>query len=87
MTIYGMLVTFVMVWWLTLFTVLPWGAESQAEAGVKITGTEYGAPVQSLIKKKLLWTSIISFFIWAFLVYIFDNHYITLADFPELSLK
>ena len=33
-----------LIWWLTLFAVLPWGVRSQTEAGEFAPGTDPGAP-------------------------------------------
>ena len=33
-----------LIWWLVLFTVLPWGARSQRESGEVAAGTDPGAP-------------------------------------------
>ena len=36
------------IWWLTLFVVLPWGVRSQHESGAISPGTEPGAPIRYL---------------------------------------
>ena len=42
------------IWWVTLFVVLPHGNRSQAEDGEIIQGTDPGAPTQSRLGRKLL---------------------------------
>jgi len=60
----GFAVYFV-IWWVTLFVVLPHGNRSQAEDGEIIAGTDPGAPATSRIGRKLLWNSIIAGIVFA----------------------
>jgi len=48
------------VWWVTLFAVLPFGIHSQQETGQVSMGTDPGAPVLARMGRKLLWTTLIS---------------------------
>lgn len=48
------------IWWMTLFLVLPYGNRSQAEAGEIIPGTEPGAPVDARFGRKLIITTLLS---------------------------
>ena len=34
-----------LIWWITLFAVLPWGVRNQEESGEVTPGTDPGAPV------------------------------------------
>lgn len=56
---------FFIIWWVTLFAVLPIGVRSQAEAGHVEPGTEAGAPVAPRIGYKLLLTTAISIAVFA----------------------
>ena len=51
---------YVVLWWLVLFLVLPWGVQSQAERGRAVRGSERGAPVKPLMLKKMVATSVIA---------------------------
>jgi predicted secreted protein len=51
---------YVVLWWLVLFMVLPWGVQSQAERGKTVRGSERGAPVKPLMLKKIVATSVIA---------------------------
>ena len=54
------IVIFVVIWWLVLFTVLPFGVQKED----KITrGNDPGAPKNPMLRKKIILTSIISFFL------------------------
>jgi len=57
-------VVFLLLWWLTLFIVLPQGVRGQAEAGDIVEGSEPGAPVDSNIKAKFIRTTIIASILW-----------------------
>lgn len=65
MGLFSAFVVFILVWWVTLFTVLPLGVRGQAEEGDIAKGTEPGAPVESQMKRKLILTTIISIVAWA----------------------
>jgi predicted secreted protein len=59
------------VWWIVLFLTLPFGVRSQHEDGEGAPGTDPGAPVATLMGRKLIWTTAISavFFAAAWLAY------------------
>ncbi|MCK0208416.1 DUF1467 family protein [Starkeya koreensis] len=48
------------VWWVVIFTVLPFGVRSQHEDGAVEDGTEPGAPQRPLLLRKALITTVIS---------------------------
>lgn len=54
------------VWWIVLFLTLPFGVRSQHENGAGVTsGTDPGAPVRSLMGRKLIGTTLISAVLFA----------------------
>ena len=59
-TISTALAIYFVVWWLVLFVTLPFGVRSQHEDGVGAPGTDPGAPVASLMGRKLIWTTLIA---------------------------
>lgn len=61
MTIISGLAVYFIIWWLTLFMVLPWGAKSPHEAGeLPVGGNAPSAPIQAHIKVKLLVTTLLA---------------------------
>ena len=54
------IVIFVVIWWLVLFMVLPFGIQKDDEI---VGGNDPGAPKNPMLKKKILLTSVISFFL------------------------
>ena len=63
------IVIFVIIWWLVLFVVLPFGI--QKDDNVK-DGNDPGAPKNPMLKKKIILTSVISF-ILSILVSVIKN--------------
>ena len=55
------------IWWIVLFSVLPFGVRSHMEAGVTDApqGSELGAPVAPMIARKAIWTTVIAAVVFA----------------------
>lgn len=47
-------IVFLLIWWTALFAVLPFGHKRE----------EDGTPVQANMKKKLVWTTIVTMILW-----------------------
>ena len=58
------LAIYFVIWWIALFLTLPFGVRSQHEDGGGAPGTDPGAPVLTGMKRKLVWTTIISAIIY-----------------------
>ena len=54
------IVIFVIIWWLVLFIILPFGIQRDKNV---VEGNDPGAPKDPMLKKKILITSVISFFL------------------------
>jgi predicted secreted protein len=72
------------VWFLTLFMVLPFGVVSQSEAGEVVPGSEGGAPSQPRIGRKLLITTLISGVLYSGIYYLLTSGALANADIPFL---
>jgi len=57
-------VIWLILWWLTLFIILPIGIRGQAEEGEIVEGSEPGAPHKLDIKRKFVQTTIIASGLW-----------------------
>jgi predicted secreted protein len=66
--IVGYIAVYLVIWWVVLFAVLPFGVKSQHEAGEVVPGTEPGAPVRPRLLLKFLVTSLIAAVIWGLVV-------------------
>lgn len=60
MTFFTGFAVYFLIWWLTLFAVLPFGVRSQVEEGEVEPGTDPGAPKQSRIGLKLAINTVVS---------------------------
>jgi len=49
-----------LIWWTVLFVTLPLGVRTQREEAQVVEGTEPGAPVAPMLRKKVILTTIIS---------------------------
>jgi predicted secreted protein len=56
----GALGLYFVLWWMSLFAVLPFGVRSQAEAGEVTRGSDPGAPVAPALNEKAIWTTIVA---------------------------
>ena len=74
MNLVGGLALYFVIWWITLFAVLPFGIRSQEEAGDVVAGTEPGAPVLPGLLKKAIITSLIAAVIFAGVWYVWVSY-------------
>ena len=79
MTWYTALFVYFIVWWLVLFTVLPWGVRQPNSDEVE-PGQMSGAPVKSNIWIKLAATSLIAGLLWVGVYFLITSDWITFRD-------
>ena len=72
------LAIFFLIWWLVLFAVLPWGVHRQDEDGEIPPGTDPGAPALPDLRRKLLWTTLVSLAIFAGCYVVYAERLVTL---------
>jgi len=60
MSLVGGLVVYSIMWFVVLFTVLPWGVRTQQDEGDVEPGTVESAPANPAIWKKMLATTIVT---------------------------
>jgi predicted secreted protein len=61
MSITTVVAIYFLIWWLTLFAVLPWGIRNQEEDGLAVEpGTDPGAPALHVMWRKLGWTTLVA---------------------------
>ncbi|SDD20092.1 Predicted secreted protein [Paracoccus isoporae] len=80
MNLTGAIVLYAVLWFLTLFLLLPIGLVSQEEAGEVVPGTHAGAPARSGLKKKALWATVVSAVLWAGCAYVILGGLVTRED-------
>ena len=71
---------FFLIWWVVLFAVLPFGIRSQHEAVGEemVPGTDPGAPAIPHLRRKLIWTTLVTAVIFAAFYTVYVNHLVTL---------
>ena len=60
MSLFTGFAVYFIIWWVTLFAVLPFGVRSQAETGDYVQGTDPGAPVRPRLWLKLAVNSVVA---------------------------
>lgn len=76
---------YLVTWWVVLFTILPIGVTSHAEAGVDHgDGGDPGAPVEPKLKRKFITTTIAATVIWAIIMLCLEFHLIPLPNVPMI---
>ena len=79
MTLTTGLAAFFLIWWVSLFAVLPWGVRSQHESGEMTPGTDPGAPTSFRLGRTLLWTTVVALAIYAAGYVVYVEHLFTLS--------
>ena len=72
------LAIFFLIWWIVLFAVLPWGVRSQQEGGEIAPGTDPGAPAIPNLRRKLVWTTLVTVVVFAACYVIYVERLVTL---------
>jgi predicted secreted protein len=71
------------IWWTVLFTILPLGVTSHAEAGIdRGDGGDPAAPVDPKLKRKFFTTTWISAVVWTALFLILHFKLVSLPSLP-----
>jgi predicted secreted protein len=65
MNVISAIVLFVIIWFLALLVALPIGLTTQGEAGEVVPGTPASAPVDAMIRRKVVWVTVATLAIWA----------------------
>ena len=73
------------LWWVVLFTVLPFGVRNASEAGETVEpGNDPGAPTVPALGKKLIWTTIVTTGVFAICWIVYVYRLVTLDDLATL---
>jgi len=71
---------YVMIWWITLFAVLPFGVRTQGEAGEVVPGTPESAPAVPRLLRVFLINSVVAAIAFAFVWAALENDWLKLHD-------
>jgi predicted secreted protein len=80
MTITSAVVVYAVIWFLTLFCVLPYRTVSQDEANRVEPGTPPGAPAEDVMRRKAWITTLIATPIWAVICGVILSGWIGIDD-------
>jgi predicted secreted protein len=73
------------IWWIVLFTVLPFGVRNASEAGEAVeAGNDPGAPTIPALKAKLVWTTIVASVVFAICWVVYVYRLVSLDDLGTL---
>ena len=76
---------FFLIWWVTLFAVLPWGVRNQEESGEVAPGTDPGAPAIHRMWRKLGWTTLVATVIFGILFVAYTSDLIPYDQLMAIS--
>lgn len=74
---FGGIVTFILIWWLVLFMVIPFGVRTIGQEDIA-KGHDAGAPQESRIGRKLAVTTLVTAILWSAVYFIVDSGVISL---------
>ena len=78
--------SYFVLWWITLFAVLPFGVKSQRESGADMEpGTDPGAPTVHVMWRKVLWTTLIATLIYGLAYGAYVNNLLPLELLKRIS--
>lgn len=80
MNLTGGIVLFAVIWFICFFIALQIRPDSQAEAGSVEPGTPPGAPANFQLRKKVIWTTMITIVLWSVLTGVILSGVVTLKD-------
>ena len=77
MTISAAAVLFAVIWFMTLFIVLPIGLRTQGDVGEVVRGTHASSPTNARIGRKVKWVTLITILLWVPLYFVITSGMIT----------
>lgn len=85
MSIVSAIAIYFIIWWVTLFVVLPFRVRSQHETGEVVEGSEAGAPEHPHLWWKLGITSLVALVEFALVYWLLVYQPIALGDLPFIG--
>lgn len=68
---------FLVLWWTLLFTVLPFGHQRDID----------GSPREAFMKKKFIWTTIVTFIVWLCIFALIEADVISFRDMAKTMIE
>ena len=86
MPVASIIFIYLVVWWTTLFTILPLGVTSHWEAGQPVPGGgDPSSPVEPKLRRKFITTTWVSAILTAVILAVIHFHLIPLPQLPGAS--
>ena len=84
MSVTGLAIIYIIIWWIVFFSILPVGIKSNKEVfRDSIEGSDPGAPKNPKIGKKFFITTIITSILFIMIYYIVDLGFFNLRNFLQ----
>jgi predicted secreted protein len=84
MSITTAIAIYFLIWWVTLFAVLPFGVRSQQEEGEIVAGSDPGAPAVPRVLAKLAWTTLVATLVFGVCSLLYLKGLVTLAGLSAM---
>jgi predicted secreted protein len=85
MTVTTGIAIFFLIWWITLFAVLPWGVRSQGEGSGEIApGTDPGAPILPRLGVRLIATTVVAGVVFGMFCFLYVYQIVTFDSIIKL---
>ncbi len=81
MSIFSGFALLAVIWFMTLFVVLPIRMKTQGEAGTTVRGTSKSSPEEPQLKRRFLITSGVALVLWGIAISVILSGMITVEDF------
>ena len=75
------IVLYAIIWFVTLFVILPFRMKSQSEEGNVVPGTPGSAPAEPALRKRFLITTLVAAILWGGVAAIILTEAISIEDF------
>ena len=71
------IIVFLLIWWTSLFAVLPFGHKRD----------ETGKPIFANMRKKFIWTTLVAFIIWAIVFALIESDMVSFREMADTMIE
>jgi len=86
MSITSGIVLYTLIWAILFYMVNPLWQTSQQESGEIVPGSAPSAPVDAMLKKKAIITTVIATVLFVVIFVVIENHWVTIDDISFVTL-
>ena len=77
MSVVSLILIYLVVWWIVIFAILPWGIKKEADP---LLGNDHGAPQHPHLGLKIIATTLISFIVWGLIYWCIEHKIVNLRS-------